>query len=373
MVYESATVFPDARGCTADLAAADLDVRLPEARVGVLREGRLGAIPAPLHDRAAVQLRGHRRAPGGPRYRRHERQREARAVARRSGPRAQGAQGPGPAPHPRRGQPGPPLHLRRRPGPRDPSRDGVPDAINDDFNLSTAASTTVLELAEAIWRKINGPDVPFRYVSDPPFEHDVQLRVPDVRKAREVLGSRPRRPSTRCSTRSSPGSATELEAGRLVTNALNELYEGTVQRSRGQREGSRSGARSSPTSRDGSIPTSRSSTSPAIAATSSAGSRAPSAGRSDIRDMSTRAFPPTSDSSTPSGARTGVAPFRLKHFGTMFMSNYLEHLVFARCRDRATARSRASSFCQVAASSCCNRTFATSGHATGTSSIIRSR
>jgi UDP-glucose 4-epimerase len=25
-------------------------------------------------------------------------------------------------------------------------------------------------------------------VSDPPFEHDVQLRVPDVRKARETLG-----------------------------------------------------------------------------------------------------------------------------------------------------------------------------------------
>ena len=63
-----------------------------------------------------------------------------------------------------------------------------PEAINDDFNLSTAASTTVLELAELIWRKIHGPDEPFRYVSDPPFEHDVQLRVPDVRKARDVLG-----------------------------------------------------------------------------------------------------------------------------------------------------------------------------------------
>jgi UDP-glucose 4-epimerase len=25
-------------------------------------------------------------------------------------------------------------------------------------------------------------------VSDPPYEHDVQMRVPDVRKAREVLG-----------------------------------------------------------------------------------------------------------------------------------------------------------------------------------------
>ena len=63
-----------------------------------------------------------------------------------------------------------------------------PEAINDDFNLSTAASTTVLELAELIWRKIHGPDEPFRHVSDPPFEHDVQLRVPDVRKARDVLG-----------------------------------------------------------------------------------------------------------------------------------------------------------------------------------------
>jgi nucleoside-diphosphate-sugar epimerase len=61
-------------------------------------------------------------------------------------------------------------------------------AINDDFNLSTATGTTVLELAELIWRKVNGPDRPFRHVSDPPFEHDVQLRVPDVAKAREVLG-----------------------------------------------------------------------------------------------------------------------------------------------------------------------------------------
>lgn len=62
-----------------------------------------------------------------------------------------------------------------------------PRAVNEDFNLSTARSTTVLELAEAIWGKVNG-DAPFRYVTDPPFEHDVQLRVPDVRKASRVLG-----------------------------------------------------------------------------------------------------------------------------------------------------------------------------------------
>ncbi len=62
------------------------------------------------------------------------------------------------------------------------------DAVNNDFNLSTAASTTVLELAERIWRKVHTDGAPFRYVTDPPFEHDVQLRVPDVRKARDVLG-----------------------------------------------------------------------------------------------------------------------------------------------------------------------------------------
>jgi nucleoside-diphosphate-sugar epimerase len=62
-----------------------------------------------------------------------------------------------------------------------------PRAINDDFNLSTARSTTVLELAHCIWTRIHGPDRPFRHVSDPPFEHDVQMRVPDTRKAREVL------------------------------------------------------------------------------------------------------------------------------------------------------------------------------------------
>ena len=61
-------------------------------------------------------------------------------------------------------------------------------AINDDFNLSTARSTTVRELAEVIWRKVHGPDRPLNLVFDPPYEHDVQMRVPDVRKAREVLG-----------------------------------------------------------------------------------------------------------------------------------------------------------------------------------------
>jgi len=60
-------------------------------------------------------------------------------------------------------------------------------AINEDFNLSTSASNTVLELAALIWKKING-DKPFRYVSDPPFKYDVRRRVPDVNKAKKILG-----------------------------------------------------------------------------------------------------------------------------------------------------------------------------------------
>ncbi len=63
-----------------------------------------------------------------------------------------------------------------------------PDARNEDFNLSTAESTTVRELAEVIWRKIKGPDAPFSLVSDEAFEHDVAKRVPSVEKAARVLG-----------------------------------------------------------------------------------------------------------------------------------------------------------------------------------------
>lgn len=60
-------------------------------------------------------------------------------------------------------------------------------AVNEDFNLSTPVTTTVLELAQLIWRKIRG-DVPLRYVSDEPYPCDVARRVPNVSKARRLLG-----------------------------------------------------------------------------------------------------------------------------------------------------------------------------------------
>jgi len=61
-------------------------------------------------------------------------------------------------------------------------------AANEDFNLSVASPTTVLELARLIWTKIHGAAEPFRYVSDPPFTYDVPRRIPSVAKASRLLG-----------------------------------------------------------------------------------------------------------------------------------------------------------------------------------------
>jgi nucleoside-diphosphate-sugar epimerase len=62
------------------------------------------------------------------------------------------------------------------------------DARNEDFNLSTAQGTTVLEVAQVIWRKVKDPGVPLRVVHDEPFERDVQRRIPATEKAKRILG-----------------------------------------------------------------------------------------------------------------------------------------------------------------------------------------
>lgn len=60
-------------------------------------------------------------------------------------------------------------------------------ALNEDFNLSTPVATSVKALARTIWEKIN-PGKPLTLVSDPPFEHDVKRRSPQVEKAKTILG-----------------------------------------------------------------------------------------------------------------------------------------------------------------------------------------
>lgn len=59
---------------------------------------------------------------------------------------------------------------------------------NTSFNISTSKQTTVLELAELIWKEFHGVDVPFQYICDEPFQYDVQKRIPSVDKATRLLG-----------------------------------------------------------------------------------------------------------------------------------------------------------------------------------------
>jgi len=88
-------------------------------------------------------------------------------------------------------------------------------AVNDDFNLSTAQSTTVAELAAVIWRKVHGSNHQLRLVHDPPFEHDVARRIPDVQKARRVLGFEARTTLDEMLDEVIPWVWSEIEAGRI--------------------------------------------------------------------------------------------------------------------------------------------------------------
>ena len=63
-------------------------------------------------------------------------------------------------------------------------------AVNEDFNISTPITTTVLELAKLIWNKLR-PNDPFEYISDPGFEYDVLQSIPDTTKSENILGFTP--------------------------------------------------------------------------------------------------------------------------------------------------------------------------------------
>jgi nucleoside-diphosphate-sugar epimerase len=88
-------------------------------------------------------------------------------------------------------------------------------ARNEDFNISTEESTSVRRLAEVIWRKIKGPDQPLRLVHDKPYEYDVQRRVPDVSKAKRVLGFEAKTTLEEMLDEVIPWIRSELEAGRI--------------------------------------------------------------------------------------------------------------------------------------------------------------
>lgn len=88
-------------------------------------------------------------------------------------------------------------------------------ALNEDFNLSTPVATDVLELAKLIWRKVHGDAKPFRWVSDPPYPHDVQMRIPETRKAKEVLGFEASTPLSEVLDEVIPWVEVEIREGRI--------------------------------------------------------------------------------------------------------------------------------------------------------------
>lgn len=90
-----------------------------------------------------------------------------------------------------------------------------PAAMNEDFNLSTAVRTTVIELAELIWRKIHGSSKPFRWVSDPAFEYDVQERSPVTEKASRLLGFHATTPLEKILDEVIPWIAEQIEVGKI--------------------------------------------------------------------------------------------------------------------------------------------------------------
>jgi UDP-glucose 4-epimerase len=64
-------------------------------------------------------------------------------------------------------------------------------AYNEDFNLSTSESTTVLELTQAIWDKVH-PGKALRVINEKGFEYDVNKRIPSIEKAEKILGFKAR-------------------------------------------------------------------------------------------------------------------------------------------------------------------------------------
>jgi nucleoside-diphosphate-sugar epimerase len=89
-----------------------------------------------------------------------------------------------------------------------------PEAVNEDFNLSTAESTSVLQLARMIWAKLRR-GVPFRYVCDEPYRYDVQKRVPSVEKAERVLGFKATTPLTEILDTVIPWVRQQVEYGNI--------------------------------------------------------------------------------------------------------------------------------------------------------------
>ncbi len=64
----------------------------------------------------------------------------------------------------------------------------APEALNEDFNVSTSEELTIAEIARVIWEACGRDPEAFALEHLPSFHVDVVRRWPDVSKAERVLG-----------------------------------------------------------------------------------------------------------------------------------------------------------------------------------------
>ena len=66
-----------------------------------------------------------------------------------------------------------------------------------------------------IWRKIHGDRKPFRYLSDPPYDYDVQERSPKTEKAESLLDFRATTMLSEILDEVIPWIAEQIEVGKI--------------------------------------------------------------------------------------------------------------------------------------------------------------
>lgn len=89
------------------------------------------------------------------------------------------------------------------------------EAVCEDFNISINEATTVLELARMVWRHVHGDTKEFRWVSDDPYPHDVQMRIPSTEKAEQILGFKATTPLETVLDEVVPWIRDQIEAGTI--------------------------------------------------------------------------------------------------------------------------------------------------------------
>jgi len=201
---------PRRRAPSGTVAPAGLDLRVPEACLGVLRARRLGAVQAAVHDPAAGRRRSG--SASGASCACPARSRRGAGHQPRIPDLAIKISRPGPRPHRRRGN-----QIRNfiavRDWPWHPPGHQSPDAVNNDFNLCRGKGNHDLALGGEDLAEAAAPGRVSLRVGHP-VPSTSEPRPPRA-QAKAILDFEATRPPTRCRRGDCLG-PDEMDAGRLT-------------------------------------------------------------------------------------------------------------------------------------------------------------